>query len=393
MTAAKAVRLAPLMYVLAIGATDMKVLSPLLPLLAKELGTGIDRAGFLVAAYSIASAVIAPLLAPRAAKRGPLSILATGITILVFGSLLCAFSPGYYTFMAGRVLTGIGGGLSMTMCHVYVAQMIPFEQRGKAIGILGVGFFSAPIIGIPIASLLAEFVSWRAAFVAIAVAAAFGFQAFLTLPRSENREEFSLKEYGALIRDRTVLAGLGAFFFGSTAFLTILTFMGAWFENSYGITTSGIGMIFVIAGLAALGGSLKGGGWSDRFGKRHSAIAANAVLIAVLIILPFSPGLVVAVFLTAVIFFAASVRFPAQMSLLSEAVFLSKRAPLILACHSAILGGMALSSVVGGILFENYGFVAVSIAAGIWNILTLLCVALMHEPKEPHEVPLPTTME
>ena len=67
-----------------------------------------------------------------------------------------------------RVAAGLFGGLSMALSTATVADYIPPERRGAAMGKVAGAFAAASVLGVPFGLELASHVSWRAPFLATA---------------------------------------------------------------------------------------------------------------------------------------------------------------------------------------------------------------------------------
>ncbi|ETW94540.1 MAG: hypothetical protein ETSY2_49625, partial [Candidatus Entotheonella gemina] len=85
------------------------------------------------------------------------------LTFLV-GSTLCAFAWSSSSLIVFRVLQGLGGGPIMPMTVALLAGAFPPEQRGIAVGIMGIGIAFGPGVGPVIGGYLTEHISWRMVF-------------------------------------------------------------------------------------------------------------------------------------------------------------------------------------------------------------------------------------
>ncbi|TDD00034.1 MFS transporter [Nonomuraea deserti] len=144
----------------------------LLPQIGAALGVPEGRAGFLVTAYAVASFLAAiPLTAllRRFARRPVLVGTLVGFAAC---NAATALSSSYAVTFGVRVLAGAMGGILWAMLVGYAARMVPPERRGRAIAIVSAGITVALCAGIPAGAALAGMFGWRAAFGALAVAAA-----------------------------------------------------------------------------------------------------------------------------------------------------------------------------------------------------------------------------
>ncbi|HEY1003522.1 MAG TPA: MFS transporter [Streptosporangiaceae bacterium] len=136
----------------------------LLPQLSSGLHVPQARAGLLVSAFAIASALAAiPVTALlRGLPRRPvlISVLA-GFALL---DAVTAVSGWYPLTFAARLLAGVMGGTLWSMLAGYAARMVPARQRGRAIAVVLAGITVALSAGIPAGTALAGALGWRASF-------------------------------------------------------------------------------------------------------------------------------------------------------------------------------------------------------------------------------------
>ncbi len=379
--------LLPLVLALGMGAVDTQVVAPLLATIARDLGVTIGTAGLLVTGYAVASAACAPFAAPASARIGALRLISIGTWILFAGTLLCAVAPGYALLLAGRIVAGIGGGIAMTMCHAYVAQMVPYEERGRAVGWMGSGFFAATILGIPVGAFLAETMGWRWTFAALAAITLPVIPLLKTMPASPAGEPFRYRDYLPLVASPGVPPALLAFGIMLAGISAVTTYIGAWLELGFGLTPGQVGLVYMVGGFAALYGGPAGGKLADQVGKKRMAVVTNLVMAVFILLIPEVTSLPLAVLIIAGMHFTGSCRFPAMISMLGESVTPEKRGPLLLANHTAILFGVSAGSLFGSLLFESHGMALVALAGGLMNVVAAALVPVMRDPAPCAHIP------
>jgi predicted MFS family arabinose efflux permease len=136
----------------------------LLPQMSGSLHVPEARAGLLVGAFAVASALAAiPVTAAlRGLPRRPvLQCVLAGFALL---DAITAVSPWYPLTFAARLLAGVMGGTLWSMLAGYAARMVPAAQRGRAIAVVLAGITVALSAGIPAGAALAGVLGWRAVF-------------------------------------------------------------------------------------------------------------------------------------------------------------------------------------------------------------------------------------
>src|SRR5204863_1042520 len=61
------------------------------------------------------------------------TLLAIGV-LYIISAAGCAFAIGVYTFIAARVIGGVGIGISTVVAPLYISEIAPAEQRGRLAG-------------------------------------------------------------------------------------------------------------------------------------------------------------------------------------------------------------------------------------------------------------------
>lgn len=84
--------------------------------------------------------------------------------ILGLGALLTSFAQTFATFIAGRIVTGIGAAGVFTVSIIVVLELSGPTKRGAVIGVLNSGFTVGVAVGATVAGALVGSVGWRALF-------------------------------------------------------------------------------------------------------------------------------------------------------------------------------------------------------------------------------------
>ncbi|HEX2064621.1 MAG TPA: MFS transporter [Acidimicrobiales bacterium] len=128
------------------------IVLPILPLYAENERFGADAAtvGILVASFSLAQLVFAPVTGWLSDRVGRKPVLVLSLAGTSVGSLITGLAGSLWVLFLGRVLDGISGS-SVSVAQAAVADLAPPEQRARLLGYLGaafgVGFVAGPAIG------------------------------------------------------------------------------------------------------------------------------------------------------------------------------------------------------------------------------------------------------
>src|SRR6185369_15789635 len=217
-------------------------------------------------------------------------------SILFGASVLAVFLIRDVRVLAAiRVLTGLASGTFSTCSIACVANYFPYSRRGVAMSVVQAGYFAALVIGVPVATVLAQSQGWRTSFAFFGSLAlvAFLFVLFL-LPEDRQSIEQDLAERVArrfdnirvVFETRQRVAAIAAAFLVSAGFVGFFSYLGSWLQNSLGLRTRDVGFFFIIVGVASLAGAFAAGPLSDRFGKRLVSILSTILLATMLFLIP-----------------------------------------------------------------------------------------------------------
>ena len=123
---------------------------PLMPFYALRLNATPEQIGLLVAAYSIAQLLFAPVWGRVSDRYGRRPALLIGLTAAAIAYIVFSFADSLWLLFASRVIQGAGGGTT-GVAHAYVADTIKPADRARALGWLSaassVGVMVGPVIG------------------------------------------------------------------------------------------------------------------------------------------------------------------------------------------------------------------------------------------------------
>lgn len=151
-----------------INILDFMIVMPLGPDFALELGIATHHIGLIAGSYTAAAAVsgvAGSFFLDRFDRRKALAVSMFG---LVLGTALAGLSWNLPTLIGARVVAGLFGGPATAISLAIVADVVPRERRGRAMGTVMSAFSLASIAGVPISLEIAHAAGWRAPFYSVA---------------------------------------------------------------------------------------------------------------------------------------------------------------------------------------------------------------------------------
>jgi multidrug resistance protein len=370
--------------VLFLGVSDTQLVAPLLPLIAMDLGTTPGHAGIIVTTYSLAAAAFALFVGPLSDRVGRKKILVSGLALFTVASFLTYHVSTFNALVILRAMTGLAAGTLSTTALSFAGDYYPYEQRGRAMGILSMGYFVAFVIGVPLGALAASRLGWQWVFACLSAGAAVMFVvAIMRLP-AQAPHDVAQRQHGGFIdhfRKRDRFAGMVAAFLTSGGIVGFLTYVGAWLKTTYDIGIDKIGLLFMVSGAAAIVASPVSGWLSDHAGKRNVIIWSNIVL-AFLFVIVARAGLGLwLVAGIAMLSIAASARQAPLHALTTELVVPEVRGEYIAMRNASSQLGIAAVATISAAAFDAAGFSAVALIAALSTLLIPICCIWLKEPK------------
>ena len=146
------------------GALDLGVLSPALPALGATFGLGAHDLAWVFTLYLLANVVAIPLMTKLADRYGRRPIYIACVSVFAAGSVLAIAAPTFAVFLVARAIQAAGAGGIFPVATAAIADRIPQERRGSALGLVAATWGLAAVIGPTVGGLITHFVSWHWVF-------------------------------------------------------------------------------------------------------------------------------------------------------------------------------------------------------------------------------------
>ena len=140
---------------------DTSVTNVILPHLQGSLSAGLDEVSWVITSYLAANAVVIPATGWLTGYFGRRKFFLICATVFTVSSFLSGIAPDLTTLIIARIFQGLGGGPIIPMSQAILWEIFPFEQRGLAMAVWGMGFILGPILGPTVGGYLADEASWR----------------------------------------------------------------------------------------------------------------------------------------------------------------------------------------------------------------------------------------
>ncbi len=380
-----------------INILDFMIMMPLGPILMTAFGMSTHEFGLLVSSYSFSSALSGLLAATFVDRFERKRLLLTLSVLFGLSTLACGLAPGYSTLIVARGLAGVFGGIMGAMVQTIVGDVIPFERRAHASGVVSTAFSVSTVAGVPLSLWLANHVGWRSPFMLIAgMAVLFVIIGLRLLPKlrrhiSTDKRDHPFVAMFAVLRDsnhRHALLFSALIIFSG---FTVIPYLTLYAVSNVGISQHDIPFVYLAGGAATLFTARRIGRWADQRGKvkvyRWVAAAALLPLFAVsqIGIVPLWLWLIC----TTAFFVLVSGRMIPAMAIVTSAAQPKLRGTFMSLNATMQSFAMGLATTLAGfIITQNsagqiVGYATVGYVAMTANVLAIVFVAriVMHDQK------------
>ena len=373
---------------------DFMIIMPLGPQLIRVLHIDTHQFGLLLSSYTF-SAAISGLLAATYVDRFDRRKLVLGLYLLfIAATLCCGLAQTYPQLLIARALAGAFGGILGAMVQTMVADLIPFERRGKAMGTIMAAFSLSTVAGVPLGLLLANHLpslGWRAPFFFIVLLSAIffliGYRMLPTLTEHMQRErQGNIFQHITRVAKQPMhlrgFAFIGLMMMGG---FTVIPYIALYATANVGVPESFITVAYLCGGVATFFTSQAIGRMADRYGKlRIFCCVAIASLLPILVTTHLTPMARWVVLLDWTIFFVLvpgrMVPAMAMVSAISpqqdRGTFMSLVASVQMAASGAasLIAGLIISRTASGQIahYNRVGY----LAAGCTLLAVLLAPTL-----------------
>jgi predicted MFS family arabinose efflux permease len=376
---------------------DFMIMMPLGPQFTQLFGISDAQFGLLVSAYTLSAGVSGLVAATYVDRFDRKRLLLTLYGLFALATLACGLAPGYGFLMVARVAAGIFGGVLSALSQTIVADVVPFERRGRAMGIVMSAFSFSTVAGVPMGLFMAAHLSWQAPFLGIAaLSGLLCLGAALTMPPLNHH--LLLRDRPSAWRGIALVLGESnhwrAFAFSALLMFTgftVIPFITIYLEANVGVLSAQVPYIYLCGGLATLVTARLFGRLADRMGKvrlfRWLALGVIVPIMLLTLLPRVSLGL--AVLTTTLLFIFLSGRMIPGMALVTGAAMPALRGTFMALNASVQAGAMGVASLLGGLIISRdaQGLVQNYWAAGLLGACASVAAVVVSRRLSMHGMP------
>ncbi|PID01631.1 MFS transporter [Sporosarcina sp. P2] len=343
----------------AFGPLSMDMYLPGLPIVADDLNASTSLVQLSLTACLIGLGAGQLIFGPLSDIYGRRKPLVITLIVYAIASVLCAFSPNIWIFVALRFVQGMTGAAGIVIARACARDLYVGNELTKFMAMLSIVSGAAPILAPIVGGVVLNYASWQAVFFLLGVIGLLMFVStacFLpdTLPvegRADSGMLAVVKTFSGLLKDKwfigialtqgLIMSSMFAYIAGSPFVL----------QNMYGVTAQQFSLFFALNGVgiitaAQLTGRLSGRIHELKFLRAGVLMSFAASILLMLTVWNEWPLAVIA---TALFFMVSSVGLvsPAAFSLAMQSQGKSAGSAAAFLGLVPFIGGATVSPLVG----------------------------------------------
>lgn len=349
----------------------------LLSALARDLGISISAAGQLVTLFAFTVMLFGPVLTALLSHLARKPLFIAILLLFAASNALAAVAPNVWVLALARFVPALALPVFWGTASETAAQLAGPQRAGRAVSQVYLGISAALLFGIPLGTLAADAMGWRATFWVLAgLSLAMALALAVFMPAVAPSPRLRLAAQAGLLRDGRFMAQVLLSVLVFTAMFTAYTYLADLLERVAGVAPAHVGWWLMGFGAIGLAGNWLGGRWVERSPLGATAACTLLLALGMAACVPLADAPALLVLALAVWGIAYTALFP----ICQVRVMQSARQAQALAGSlnvSAANAGTGLGAIIGGLVIAQWGLASIGhVAAGI-ALLALLMVWCM----------------
>lgn len=354
---------------------------------SEALNEPLTLIGDIVGFYALACAVATPFVALFAGRFRRFSVLVVLLVVFCAGNLLTLFADTYVVLLASRILAASTSGALMAIAMTFVPDIVEESKVANVLSLVFAGFSVSSVLGVPLGALVADALSWKAAYAAVFVLGlVVAIALWFVLPRTGDVDEpATMREQLRLLKDKRILITSAMILCGAASTYVFYTYLTPILEEVMMMPVWAISAVLLVFGAACVVSNLVSGFVAQRFGVEGLPLAfvMQAILLALTAVsIPYTVGGLVNIMMVGLAMYVMNASV--QMLFLDVA---KKDYPHALTFSSSMHpmsfnAGIALGSFVGGIVVNTSGLLATGPSGALFALgAAVICGGLVRALK------------
>ena len=365
-------------FVRVVISTTFRMVYPFLSIFAKGMGVDLRTFSYAVTARSLMG-LISPFLASVADSRGRKFGMLIGTLTYTVAISFVVIWPTFTAFFIALSLAFVGYLIFIPSMQAYLGDRVPYEKRGRVLGITEFAWSLSAIIGIPLVGFIIAQNGWLAPFPLIVLLGALSFLLLAwMLPKDmapKEGETGFLKNLGKVFSYPPAIAALAMAGLYSAANETVTLVYGVWIEQAFALSIASLAATALAIGISEFGGEVLVTMFTDKIGKRKAILIGLIGNCLAALALPFIGRWMVGAMLSLFLFYLTF-----EFTLVSGIPLMTEILPparaTMMAAHMAVIAlGRSVGDLLAPTLFTHSaipGIASNALVAIGFNLLAII---------------------
>jgi YNFM family putative membrane transporter len=378
--------LIPLVLATLAAQASIMVLAPIIIEIGRDLDASVSAIGQARTVMAAVAALASLRVGPLIDRVGVRPAITWGALLAVTGHAITSAAGGLAVFYAGHVFIGLGVACLLSGGFAGAGAWFDDVDAPWALGYVVGSQSIAWIVGNPLIGVLTDAVSWRLAYAVPGMAALAALAAALIarVGRREEQRQPAPSGMTDVARDPSARRWTVAEFVAYSAWTAELTYIGAFYVQTYDVEESLVGFLLAIGSVAFLISTLG----TDRLvrrlgGRRRRLVVTSALAMGTLVavIMNVTPAIAFTVAMFFLMALCAGIRSTGSSAL---ALGLMPRQPgaMMAARTTSAQLGYTVGALIGGLVLAVSGFEALGFFLFVGMAFSALLIARVEEPEE-----------
>jgi len=280
-----------LLGALFVSMLGMNIISPFLPLYAREMGASALQLGLVQAAFSVSGTITLLFIGRFSDNWGRKPFLVGGLSVLVLSSAALMIAATPFHLIVLRFFQGLGASTFLAISQAYMGDRLSSGSEGKWMGyfnaVLFAGMGSGPLVG----GAITDASSIGTAFLALTLMNSLGLFAIILFLREMPRKR-AVREYQSFLSPLRSLVMRGVFSYRMTVGVstaTLMAFVPLFAGLKLGLNSTMIGLMLAARIPISICQSYTGR-MADRWDRRSMVIWGGLITVVAVLLIPSVGG-------------------------------------------------------------------------------------------------------
>ncbi|NUU60732.1 MFS transporter [Paenibacillus agri] len=344
-----------------IGTTEFVPVG-LITTIANDLNIAVTLAGLLISGYALGVAIGAPIITALTNRMSRKSLLMTLMIVFIIGNVVAAIAPNFELLLIARFITAFSHGVFFSIGATIAVQLVSPEKKASAIALMFTGLTIAIVTGVPLGTYIGQAFGWRATFWGVALLGVIAIvSSAILIPKNlKQSPPTKFTDMFRLLTNSRLLLGFLITALGYGGTFVAFTYLTPLLHDVTGISQGMINIILIVYGVAVALGNSFGGKLANKNPIRAlfwMFIIQAAVLVLLTFLAPFKVGGIIGVILMGLFAFMNVPGLQLYVVQLAEK-YVPGAVDVASAINIAAFNvGIAIGSVVGGVVVDHMGYV------------------------------------